>query len=875
MHRSTSAKGPAMDRFSANPAPGSASGTSARGLARFMRRAVEAILGRDPSGPFDQFEDRRMLTVNVTNPINDFLVFQNSQPTTIRVDDRFDDPDINGQVVRFDTVLGDVFANLLQSTPITSANFLRYADNSLYNNTIIHRSIPGFIIQGGGFAFPGLGEINAFDPIQNEFGVSNTRGTIAMAKLPNQPNSATNQWFFNLGNNASNLDNQNGGFTVFGRVLGNGMSVVDAIAALPTEDLGSPFEDIPLRDYQGGDPTADNVVLIRSITRTSELTFTVSSTNGALVTPQIIIVDGQARLQLTYGAGLGQATITIRAESRGGTFVEDAFDVRVVDQQLASPTLGEVRVTPDFISTPGPGSTVTLTSFSVTDNDGTVSLVEYYRDNGDGTFDASTDTLLGTSTNAAGNYSLTAPTAAGQATVRYFARARDNDFLFSTAKTVTNTQNVPPTIGVFTVSSASVTRPSTLSLEVRNVVDTSGVQRVEFWRDINANGTFESDVDVRLGSAGLIAGRYRITIDTQTLPAGTIPFLAIAFDQQGLSGLSTTSVQVINYAPTINGVSGETQVAVRGLTAELRVLVPRDRDGRLQGAEYWLDVNGNRVVDVNVDTLLARGEDASNFYAGRFSTTQFNLGVSTIMVRVVDDDNAPSNVQIVNFRVNRAPQIGSVELASTTVETNGVVTIRALNVGDPDGIMNGVEIFWDRDNNGTLNAQLFDRMLGRAIKRGTTWTFNFNASLLYDVFTNRIFVQAIDSEGARSPASAIQVQIIRPGAPSPAQNPYDPEDFRLPDGRLVTELPTPRGVSGAIRRVYVPPTLGAQAATASGEEPPASLVVTDFPVLAASLSPFHADSTHRSLLATLSNASKTSLQLHGAAHARSLPWFLR
>lgn len=70
-----------------------------------------------------------------------------------------------------------------------------------------------------------------------------------MAKLPGDANSATNQWFINLGDNSANLDVQNGGFTVFGQVIGNGMDVINAINVVPTFNFSSPFESIPLRDY--------------------------------------------------------------------------------------------------------------------------------------------------------------------------------------------------------------------------------------------------------------------------------------------------------------------------------------------------------------------------------------------------------------------------------------------------------------------------------------------------------------------------------------------------------------------------------------------------------------------------------------------------
>jgi cyclophilin family peptidyl-prolyl cis-trans isomerase len=162
----------------------------------------------------------------------------------------------NCTVVQFNTVSGSVVVRLYDSaTPLNVANFLNYVNSGLYNGTFIHRDVPGFVLQGGGYTYNASSNtaphIATFSPVQNEFRVSNLRGTIAMAKLGGDPNSATSEWFFNLADNSSNLDNQNGGFTVFGRVLGSGMNIVDSIAALPRFDLdgssGSTFDTVPLR----------------------------------------------------------------------------------------------------------------------------------------------------------------------------------------------------------------------------------------------------------------------------------------------------------------------------------------------------------------------------------------------------------------------------------------------------------------------------------------------------------------------------------------------------------------------------------------------------------------------------------------------------
>jgi peptidyl-prolyl cis-trans isomerase A (cyclophilin A) len=156
-------------------------------------------------------------------------------------------------IVEFQTVMGDFEVNLFDSdTPETVTNFLEYVNNGAYTNSVYHRSVPGFIVQGGGFfydmALP-LETIPPNPPVINEPVFSNVRGTIAMAKLSGDPDSATSQWFFNLADNSANLDSQNEGFSVFGQVVGDGMDVIDAIAALPIYNFGSPVNALPLRDY--------------------------------------------------------------------------------------------------------------------------------------------------------------------------------------------------------------------------------------------------------------------------------------------------------------------------------------------------------------------------------------------------------------------------------------------------------------------------------------------------------------------------------------------------------------------------------------------------------------------------------------------------
>ncbi|NOY17310.1 MAG: choice-of-anchor D domain-containing protein [Gammaproteobacteria bacterium] len=207
---------------------------------------------------------------------------------------------------------------------VTVANFLNYIDDGRgtrrYDGSIVNRSIPGFIIQGGKIQFDSslgddFGTTSATSAIKkslaiiNEFDSSrsNVRGTIAMAKTPGNPNSATSEWFFNLVDNSSfpqpdgsdvGLDFQNSGFTVFGQVLANGMAVIDAIAALPALPLPG-LPNLPLSDYVVGDAVkASNLVMLTAVT----------------VNPSVPVVRLPAQIDFQFVAinsGGDQQTVTV------------------------------------------------------------------------------------------------------------------------------------------------------------------------------------------------------------------------------------------------------------------------------------------------------------------------------------------------------------------------------------------------------------------------------------------------------------------------------------------------------------------------------------------------------------------------------------
>ncbi len=201
-----------------------------------------------------------------------------------------------GTLVQFRTTAGNLDVDLYdEDKPVTVQNFLRYVQGGFYQNMFLHRCIPGFIVQGGGYltlntndatAFwpTGVYVIHKFGAITNEFNVgrrlTNSFGTLAMAKVGSDPNSASSEWFFNLTNNGPNLDFQNGGFTVFGRAV-SGTNVLNAFNARnkttpygivdltwwwgPSDPFGLTFQDLPVNYAGAAYPRFSDLVYVYDI----------------------------------------------------------------------------------------------------------------------------------------------------------------------------------------------------------------------------------------------------------------------------------------------------------------------------------------------------------------------------------------------------------------------------------------------------------------------------------------------------------------------------------------------------------------------------------------------------------------------------------
>lgn len=155
-------------------------------------------------------------------------------------------PQTQTQHVVLHTSLGQVVVELFgDQAPLTVANFLQYVDDGFYDGVIFHRVVPNFVVQVGGFD-KNFRRKETRAPIKNESdnGLLNLRGTLSMARTA-APGSATSQFFISLRDNP-HLDGQGGpGYAVFGKVIGNGMDIIDKLPELPQGDHSGVFANAP------------------------------------------------------------------------------------------------------------------------------------------------------------------------------------------------------------------------------------------------------------------------------------------------------------------------------------------------------------------------------------------------------------------------------------------------------------------------------------------------------------------------------------------------------------------------------------------------------------------------------------------------------
>ncbi len=249
---------------------------------------------------------------------------------------------VGREFAQFETVVGRFNVELRDDVaPRHVANFLAYVQANTYANSFLHRaaSFEGgavSIVQGGGYGFRIPFEIFTIQkraPVALEYNLANARGTLAAARTADI-NSATSEWFFNVRDNSTILNRSNGGgYTVFGRVLGTGLTVVDAMAALSRVNAGSPFNELPVRNFTGGNVGEANLV---TVTAVRQISLYPVGDSPAIVqyaaessAPNVATAGTNGSNLVITPVGPGTTNVTVRATDTNGNSAQTTVAVTV------------------------------------------------------------------------------------------------------------------------------------------------------------------------------------------------------------------------------------------------------------------------------------------------------------------------------------------------------------------------------------------------------------------------------------------------------------------------------------------------------------------------------------------------------------------
>ncbi len=365
----------------------------------------------------------------VAGAIPNLLVGLN-QPTRIPLTSHFTDADTEA-AVRLVTTKGNIDLLLFPTlAPTAVTNFMAYINGGDYRNVLFHRNIPGFVLQAGSTRLNsagGLEDVTGRAPALNEPGIANVQWTIAAAKLGQRnsmqrntdgsfvlnssgnpqarsvtdaqgyfgdPDSATTDFYISLGNNVSNLDNQNGGFTAFGRVSSassGSRSVVNTITALPIGNYGGALTDLPVDAASvPNNLSFSQTVRITDAFPISTFSYTVDDTSAPTAS---VTVEGTELV--VKGLAAGTRTVNVTARDLDGNTVSQSFAINV-DPTLIAPVITKQPTSLDL--TVGAKATFSVTATGS-------NLMHQWRRNG-ANIDGKTQPTLVIDNSQAGNAGL-------------------------------------------------------------------------------------------------------------------------------------------------------------------------------------------------------------------------------------------------------------------------------------------------------------------------------------------------------------------------------------------------------------------------------------------------------------------------------------
>jgi cyclophilin family peptidyl-prolyl cis-trans isomerase len=735
----------------------------------------------------EPLEDRLLLAATVVSNIPDMQVVSNHPAYSVSVSSYFSDPALPGTLVEIDTVMGaipvilyDLSDGTHSAAPLTVTNFLHYVNGDTgygtYDNSIVHRSDPGsvnitlpvdqrngFVIQGGGYHFNnGLwGYVNPSSSpqtVQNEFSSTrpNERGTIAMAMVGSDINSATDQWFINLGDNSAWLGSKS--FTVFGRVIGDGMDVVDAISALPIYNFSSIYSALTQLPLRGSSSvaTSSSIVGITTVRIVADkLTYQVSTDSPDLLE---VGVDGSSILVNPVPNQTGSGHVTVTAIAFDGSTIVNTFLVTVgsADQP---PVVGSLTGSPNPVVRDV--QSLLLTAGGVTDPVGTVTSVEFWLDsNNNGQLDPLGDTLLGSDSSATGGWTLTiSTTGMAYGDRKFFARAIDDTGNGSSPASATvSVVTAPPTISATTYYLTD-TRKASWSFTYASLKSNSSAA------DVNGD-TIKLRVEEVLSGTLTINGSPvvpGVTLLESGSTVGWTPpdathFLYDAFTLKAYDGTEvstgtfTVSVRV-DQVPTITMArSLPGNLTMPGAEMALLATV-RDSDNAVASVRFYYDSDGDGELNTSTDANLGPAAFSDGRWILELSgtvTADFAPGTARFFVRAVDSLGGESSTEF-TARINVPPAIANLSTTDPPYRGDRMV-LTATGVQDTaPGRIRRVAFYLDSNTNGVVDSA--DRYLGSAYSNTTTYVLGIS-TLNLPLGTFQFLAQAIDTSGGTAVAAA-------------------------------------------------------------------------------------------------------------------------
>lgn len=416
----------------------------------------------------------------------------------------------------------------------------------------------------------------------------------------------------------------------------------------------------------------------------------------SLTTP----VDWSAGTQMYFARALDDnATWSETAAAQGFTNGRPA-----IDELLADP------------SPLTPGEPLTLTASGVSDTDGTVQRVAFYRDsNADGVFQATRDELIATDEGGTDGWETTFVD--GTDVNLFFARAQDDKGGWSFPKQVNVLRR--PVVTALSDFPDPVNEGADLLLQASDVLDVDGsVDAVEFFRD-DGDGVFEPGADASLGLDTTGGDGWKLTVPA-TWAGGEHIYFARARDDSGVWNLpefSPSTTGAVNLRPSVDDLTAAPPVVTRGETITLTASgvsdpaqagVPGIVPG-VEEVEFYRD-DGDGTFDPGADILLSRDTDGSDGWGVTTSTGGWAALEHTFFVRAADGNGAWSDANSTTGIVNARPVVGALDDSPDPVNEGDDLTLTALGVSDPEGRMGRVDFYRDVNDNDTFDGE--DRATG-------------------------------------------------------------------------------------------------------------------------------------------------------------------